>query len=252
MSIRIKEHLSIENRIKKAANDNKFVIHYQPIYEMGIGRIVGAEALLRWHPSDILNIPVEQVISIAGDIEVIVPMGEWIFRSACGQAMSWKNAGLPSCISVNFSVHEFKKSDLVAHVKRIVEETGPDPCCVNLEITESVIMHDVDATIAILNKLKDVGIKISVDDFGTGYSSLSHLRRFPFDALKIAQDLIKDMTINSNTTEVVEAIISLAHSLKLKVVAEWVETEEQFRILCEQGWTNSRVFCTVRQFPRPM
>jgi diguanylate cyclase (GGDEF)-like protein/PAS domain S-box-containing protein len=235
MNIHIKERLSIENRIKKALNDKEFVLHYQPRYEMGSSRIVGAEALLRWYPSDILNIPVEQVISIAGEIGAIVPMGEWIFRSACAQAMSWKNAGLPSCISVNLSVHEFKKSELVATVKKIMGEIGLDPCCINLEITESVIMHDVDATNAILKQLKDIGIKISVDDFGTGYSSLSHLRRFPLDALKIAQGLIKDMIINSDTAIVVKAIISLAHSLKLKVVAEGVETEEQFRILSEQG-----------------
>jgi diguanylate cyclase (GGDEF)-like protein/PAS domain S-box-containing protein len=235
MNIHIKDRLSIENRIKKALNDNEFILHYQPRYEISSGRIVGAEALLRWHPSDILDIPVEQVISIAEEIGVNVRMGEWVFRSACGQAMSWKKAGLPSCISVNLSVLEFKKNELVADVKRIVEEIGLDPCCVNLEITESALMHDVDATTAILNKLKAIGIKISVDDFGTGYSSLSHLRRFPIDALNITQDLIKDMTISSDTAEIVKAIISLAHSLKLKVVAEGVETEEQFRILSEQG-----------------
>ena len=142
---------------------------------------------------------------------------------------------MPSCISVNLSVLEFKKNELVADVKRIVGEIGLDPCCVNLEITESALMHDVDVTTAILNKLKAIGIKISVDDFGTGYSSLSHLRRFPIDALKIAQDLIKDMPKSSDTAEIVKAIIALAHSLKLKVVAEGVETEEQFRMLSEQG-----------------
>ncbi len=235
MNIHIKDRLSIENRIKKALNDNEFILHYQPRYEISSGRIVGAEALLRWHPSDILDIPVAQVISIAEEIGVNVPMGEWVFRSACGQAMSWKKAGLSSCVSVNLSVLEFKQNELVSDVKRIVGEIGLDPCCVNLEITENALMHDVDATTAILNKLKAIGIKISVDNFGTGYSSLSHLRRFPIDALNIAQDLIKDMTISSDTAEIVKAIIALAHSLKLKVVAEGVETEEQFRMLSEQG-----------------
>jgi diguanylate cyclase (GGDEF)-like protein/PAS domain S-box-containing protein len=235
MNIHIKERLSIENRIKTALSDNEFVLYYQPKYEIGSGRIIGAEALLRWHPADILNIPVEQVISIAGEIGVIVPLGEWIFRSACGQAVSWEKVGLPSCISVNLSVHEFRKSEFVADVKKILGEMGLDPCCINFEITESIIMHDVEATYAILKQLKDIGIKISVDDFGTGYSSISHLRRFPLDALKIAQPLIKDLAINTDTAEIVKAIISLSHSLKLKVVAEGVETEEQLSMLSEQG-----------------
>jgi EAL domain-containing protein (putative c-di-GMP-specific phosphodiesterase class I) len=235
MNIHIKERLTIETRIKKALNDNEFILHYQPRYEMGSCRIVGAEALLRWHPNDILTIPVEQVISIAEEIGIIVPLGEWVFCSAYNQAMSWEMAGLHTCVSVNLSVHEFKKSELVSTIKRITGEMGLDPCCLNLEITERVIMHDVEATSTILKKLKDIGINVSIDDFGTGYSSLSHLRRLPIHALKIAQVLIKDMTINSDTAEIVKAIIALANSLNVKVVAEGVETEEQFRILSKQG-----------------
>ena len=235
MNLHIKERLSIESRIRKAFEDNEFRLHYLPRYEMDSGRIMGVEALLRWNPPDIFGIPVEQVIAIAGDIGVMAPLGEWILQTTCRQAANWKKAGLCACISVNLSVYEFKQSELVAHIRNLKGQAECAPCCLDLEITESVIMQDVEATTLILKELKDLGIHISIDDFGSGFSSLLFLRQFPIDSLKIAQVLIKNLTTDDDSAAVVRAIIALAHSLNLRVIAEGVESEEQYRFLSEQG-----------------
>jgi diguanylate cyclase (GGDEF)-like protein/PAS domain S-box-containing protein len=249
MNDHIKERLAVETRIRTAFNDGEFVLHYQPRYNISSGRIAGVEALLRWHPEDILKIPVEQVISMAGEMGIIDQLGGWVLLTACRQAAHWKKAGLPSCISVNLSVYEFRNSDLSANIIRITGECGLDPCCITIEITESVMMQDLDATAAVLNSLKDIGVKVSVDDFGTGFSSLSHLKRFPIDSFKIAQVLIRDMTANCENSEIINAIIALAHSLKLKVVAEGVETEEQLRSLREQGCDEFQGFFYSKAIP---
>lgn len=249
MNIHNKERLIIENRIKLALKDGEFIVHYQPRYEMSTGRIVGVEALLRWQPEDIFTLPVEQIISIAEEIGVIVPLEERVLRIACAQARNWKNLGLPSFVSVNLSVYDLKKSDLIPSLNRLLGDTVILPCCLDLEITESVIMQDVEATMTILKKLKDIGVTISVDDFGTGYSSLSYLRRFPIDSLKIAESLIRDMMVNSDNVAVVNAIIALAHTLKLRVIAEGVETEEQFHILKDLGCDEFQGFLYSRAIP---
>ena len=249
MNDHIKERLAMETRIRMALNDGEFILHYQPRYNMSKSRIAGVEALLRWHPEDILKIPVEQVISMACEMGIIVQLGEWVLKTACKQAAEWKKAGLPSCISVNLSGCEFRNSDLAANIRRITGECELDPSCLTIEITESSLMQDLDATASILNSLKDIGVKISVDDFGTGFSSLSHLKRFPIDSFKIAIVLIRDMTTNSDDSEIVNAIIALAHSLKLTVIAEGVETEDQFRILREQGCNEFQGFYYSQAIP---
>ena len=249
MNDHIKERLAVKTRLRTALNDGEFVLHYQPRYNMSSGRISGVEALLRWYPEDILKIPVEQVISMAGEMGIIDQLGEWVLLTACRQAAHWNKAGLPSCISVNLSVYEFRNSELAENIMRITGECGLDPCRITIEITESVLMQDLDATAAILNSLKDIGVKVSVDDFGTGFSSLSHLKRFPIDSFKIAQVLIRDMTANCDNSEIINAIITLAHSLKLKVVAEGVETEAQLRSLREQGCDEFQGFFYSKAIP---
>jgi diguanylate cyclase (GGDEF)-like protein/PAS domain S-box-containing protein len=249
MNLHFAERLAAENSIKKALKDREFELHYLPRYEMNSGRILGVEALLRWNPHDIITLPVERVISIAGEIGVIAPLGEWVLQAACRQMLEWHKAGLNTCVSANLSVYEFRKSELIADVRKLLGETGIDPSCLGLEITESIIMQDVESTTAILKDLKDLGVKISIDDFGTGYSSLSFLRRFPIDSLKIAQDLIKNMTVNQDDADVVSAIIALAHSLKLRVVAEGVENEEQLRILRELGCEEFQGYIYGRAMP---
>src|ERR1700690_2699892 len=235
MNQHIKERLSVENRIRKALEDNEFRLKYLPRYEMKSGRILGVEALLRWNPHDIFNVPVEQVIAIAGDMGIIASLGHWILQTACSQAAEWQKEDLCPCISVNISIHEFRNNDLAAKIRKLTNDTGLKPCCLDLEITESIIMQDVGTTTSILNSLKELGVRISIDDFGTGYSSLSLLRRLPIDFLKIAQVLTRDLAIDSDSAAVVKAIISIAHSLDLKAVGEGVETEEQYRFLSDHG-----------------
>ena len=235
MNLHIKERLSVENRIRKALEDKEFRLKYLPRYEMKSGRIVGVEALLRWNPNDIFNVPVEQVIAIAGDMGVIASLGHWILQTACSQAAEWQKDDLCPYISVNISIHEFRNNDLAAKIRKLTNDTGLKPCCLELEITESIIMQDVGTTTSILKSLKELGVRISIDDFGTGYSSLSLLRRLPIDFLKIAQVLTRNLATDSDSAAVVKAIIAIAHSLDIKAVGEGVETEEQYRFLSDHG-----------------
>ena len=235
MNLHIKERLSVENRIRKALEDKEFRLKYLPRYEMKSGRILGVEALLRWNPHDIFNVPVEQVIAIAGDMGVIASLGHWILQTACSQAAEWQKDDLCQYISVNISIHEFRNNDLAAKIRKLTNDTGLKPCCLELEITESIIMQDVGTTTSILKSLKELGVRISIDDFGTGNSSLSLLRSLPIDFLKIAQVLTRNLTTDSDSAAVVKAIIAIAHSLDLKAVGEGVETEEQYRFLSDHG-----------------
>ncbi|HMK57276.1 MAG TPA: EAL domain-containing protein [Dissulfurispiraceae bacterium] len=235
MNLHIKERLSIEGKIRKALEEKEFVLNYLPRYDMHSGRILGAEALLRWTPQDLLNLPVEQVISIAGEIGISGKLGDWVLGTACSQAAEWSREDPSSCVSVNLSIHEFKSSGLISKIKKLTEDLGLKPCCLELEITETTIMQDVAATAVILKNLKDLGMKLSIDDFGMGYSSLSSLRRFPLDSLKIAQALTKDLPGSQDSAAIVKAIIGLARAMSLKIIAEGVENEEQYRFLKENG-----------------
>jgi len=175
------------------------------------------------------------VIAIAGDMGVIASLGHWILQTACSQAAEWQKDDLCQYISVNISIHEFRNNDLAAKIRKLTNDTGLKPCCLELEITESIIMQDVGTTTSILKSLKELGVRISIDDFGTGNSSLSLLRSLPIDFLKIAQVLTRNLTTDSDSAAVVKAIIAIAHSLDLKAVGEGVETEEQYRFLSDHG-----------------
>jgi EAL domain-containing protein (putative c-di-GMP-specific phosphodiesterase class I) len=220
-----------------------------PRYEFSSGQIYGVEALLRWNPTDILNIPVEQVIAIAGDIRIISRLREWILRTACNQAAEWQRKSLKCCVSVNVSLHEFRNTDLILEIRNLIEETGLEPCHLDLEITESVIMQDVDAAAGILKNLQRLGVGIAIDDFGIGYSSINFLRRFPIKQLKIAQVLMKDVTNDADSAAVINAVIALAHSLNIKAVGEGVETEEQYRFLQEHGCDEFQGFLYGKPMP---
>ena len=235
MNLHIAERLAVENSIKKVLEDNSFELHYLPRYEMSSGGTTGVEALLRWHPKNAITIPVERVISIAGDIGIIALLGDWVLKTACDQAKKWIKAGLRTCLSVNLSIYEFRRPGLIDDIRKLIDENGIGPGSLGVEIAESIIMQDVEASASILNSLKNAGVDILVDDFGTGYSSLSSLRRFPIDALKIAQSLTSSMTGNRDCAEVIKAIIALAHSMNLRVVAEGVENNEQLSSLREMG-----------------
>jgi diguanylate cyclase (GGDEF)-like protein len=247
MNINTVRRLMLENSLRRALQRKEFVVHYQPQADMRSGAVVGVEALVRWQVPDYGLVPPAEFIPIAEETGLIVPIGEWVLRTACVQAMTWQKAGLPALtVAVNLSVRQFQQQDLVERIALVLRETGLPATQLELEITESYAMQNADYTIAVLRELKKRGIKISIDDFGTGYSSLSYLKQFPIDSLKIDRSFVKDLATDANDAAIAAAIIVLAHSLKLQVVAEGVETQAELDILqrhaCDkmQGYLFSR------------
>ncbi|CAN5223417.1 hypothetical protein BH10PSE7_BH10PSE7_05090 [soil metagenome] len=232
MNLRAVERQSIEEGLRRALERQEFALHYQPKIDLRTGVISGAEALIRWtHPTRGLVSPA-QFIAIAEDCGLILPIGAWVLREACTQAKAWVDAGFPMTkIAVNVSAMEFRNEDYLSDVSEILEETGFDPGSLELELTESVLMRRAESTAALLQALREKGIKVAIDDFGTGYSSLSYLRKFPVDALKIDQSFIRQISTAGDDTTLVVAMIGIARSLKLRVIAEGVETLEEFMFL---------------------
>lgn len=222
--------LSMESGLRRALERDEFVLYYQPQVYIGSGQIFGVEALLRWKHPDKGLIPPAEFIPLLEETGLIVPVGEWIIRAVATQLKAWQFAQLPPLrVAINLSAVQFAQSNLDQTISRILNEVELDCSsgCLELELTESLLMHDVESAITTLNTLHQMGIQISIDDFGTGYSSLSHLKRFPIDTLKIDQSFVKNLASHADDTAIVSAIIALGHSLKLKVIAEGVETEEQ-------------------------
>jgi len=232
MNVRAVERQSIEEGLRRALERQEFVVHYQPKINLKTGKITGAEALLRWtHPTRGPVSPV-QFIPVAEDCGLILPIGNWILREACQQARAWVDAGLPlGTMAVNISGIQLRDENFLEAIFAILQDTGLDPRFLELELTESVLMKHAESTASILRTLRAKGIQIAVDDFGTGYSSLSYLRRFPMDALKIDQSFIRQITTVPDETIIVAAVIGMGRSLKLRVVAEGVETQEQLAFL---------------------
>jgi diguanylate cyclase (GGDEF)-like protein len=222
--------LRLESDLRQAFEKREFETHYQPKVDMNSGKIVGMEALIRWRHADLGMIPPTDFIPIAEESGLIFDIGEWVLRSACTQTRLWHEAGFPLSIAVNVSAAQFDET-LADTIRKIIRETGLDSRFLNLEMTESSIMKNTEFAIRTLNDLKQLGIKISVDDFGTGYSSLGYLKSLPIDVLKIDKSFVKDVTIDPDDASLVMAIIALAHNLRLAVVAEGVETDEQLRFL---------------------
>ncbi len=238
MNERVNERLALENALRRALERHELLLHYQQKVNLRTGAIVGAEALVRWmHPEWGLVRPA-RFIPLAEETGLIVNIGEWVLREACRQARAWLDSGLsPGVVSVNLSVRQFRQEGLVRGVHRILEETRLEPQQLEMELTESMVMHNVDAAIAVLQGLKQLGVALSVDDFGTGYSSLSYLKDLPIDALKIDRSFVRDIGSGAEAEDGVlaQAIISLGHALHLKVVAEGVETDAQVRFLRRHG-----------------
>lgn len=237
---RAREHQSIESGIRLALDRKEFVLHYQPKFNLKTGQIVGAEALIRWFKPGHGWVYPSEFIPVAEDCGLIVPLSKWVLREACRQTGAWQAAGLPPIrVSVNISAIDFRQKGFLDGVCSVLQETGVNPYLLELEITEGVLMQNANATIQILHALKDLGIRLAIDDFGTGYSSLSYLRRFPIDVLKIDQSFVRDLNTDSNDAALVSAIISLGKSLKLNIIAEGIETQEQLDFLrahhCEEG-----------------
>jgi diguanylate cyclase (GGDEF)-like protein/PAS domain S-box-containing protein len=244
---KIHNRLIIETQLRYALERNELVLYYQPQVELATGRIVGAEVLLRWqHPEKGLVLPYA-FIPLAEETGLIVQIGEWVFYKTCLQQQYWHQRGVPMRrLSVNLSSRQFKHDDLMKMVVNILEKTAIDPSLLALEITESLLIQDIDLTTKILYQLKDIGIQLAIDDFGTGYSSLSYLKRFPVDKLKIDQSFVRDIPKNEDDMHITKAIIALAHSLRMTVIAEGVETLSQQAFLkaskCDeiQGYLISR------------
>lgn len=241
------EHLTLEHNLRKALMQEEFVVFYQPQVNMETGKMSGTEALVRWIHPELGMISPGQFIPIAEENGLIIPIGEWVLRTSCKQMVQWHNElGTNITISVNLSARQFLQQDIVEKVRSILEETGLHASHLELEITESLGMKNPELTLRTLKELKDMGIHISIDDFGTGYSSLSYLKKFPIDTLKIDRSFVLDIQTDPNDAAIVLAIIALAHSMHLKVIAEGVEKEEQAAFLrhhhCEemQGYLYSR------------
>ena len=240
MNVRAVERHVVESHLRHALERQEFVLHYQPKVNLATGAITGAEALLRWmHPEWGMVLP-ERFVPVAEDCGLIVPIGRWVLREACAQARRWEDAGLkPASIAVNISALEFRRGDFVEGVRAILHETGLAPCCLQLEITESVLMHNAETSTAILQQLKDMGVQLAVDDFGTGYSSLSYLHLFPIDVLKIDGSFVHDIDSANGNGIIVSAVIAMGTSLKQRVIAEGVEKQGQLAFLkaqhCEEG-----------------
>jgi diguanylate cyclase (GGDEF)-like protein len=232
MNARALERMELKNLMHKALERQEFLLHYQPQVDGGTGRIVGMEALVRWQlPGRGLVSPAE-FIPIAEQTGLIVPIGEWVLRTACAQNVAWQRSDLrPVRIAVNLSALQLKEQNLAGKVDGILKETGMEPGWLELEITESTIMHDIERAVSTLCDLHNLGVKITVDDFGTGYSSLYYLKKFALYALKIDRSFVNEITHNQDDAAIATAIVAMAHSLKLKVVAEGVETEEQLEML---------------------
>jgi diguanylate cyclase (GGDEF)-like protein/PAS domain S-box-containing protein len=224
MNVKAVEHLSFKTGLRRALDRGEFELHYQPQINLTTGAVIGAEALLRWNHPELGQVSPARFIPVAEDSGLIVPIGEWVLHEACRQGVAWKQAGLPPLVmAVNLSAVEFKRGDVEQKVIHALQDSGLDPHCLELELTESILIHNTEQVLVTVQRLKLLGVKLSIDDFGTGYSSLSYLKRFDVDKLKIDQSFIRDLASDPDDTAIVRAIIQMAHSLNLRTLAEGVE-----------------------------
>jgi EAL domain-containing protein (putative c-di-GMP-specific phosphodiesterase class I) len=244
------ERLSLETRLRKALHENQLVLRYQPQINLLTGRIIGAEALVRWNDPERGMIEPDGFIPVAEETRLIVPLGEWVLRTACKQAKEWHNGGATTMrIAVNLSARQFQQADLVQMVRRALDDVKLDPSALELEITETTAMQNGEVTVEVLRALRDIGVGISIDDFGTGYSSLNYLKRFPINAVKIDRAFVRDLGSSDGDAAIVSAVIGIARSLRLRVVAEGVETAEQFAFLRAKECDEAQGFYFSRPIP---
>ena len=226
--VNARSRIELEAKLRRAFEREEFTLHYQPQIDIATGTIAGMEALLRWQQSDGKLIPPSSFISVLEESGLIIPVGEWILQNACTQYVSWLRQGMARInLSVNISAQQFKSGKLPATVVRILDEVGMDPACLCIELTESIVMEEIEETIRTLKTLRDLGISLSIDDFGTGYSSLNYLSSMPISELKIDRSFIATIPHDQNNAVIVNTIISMAHCMNIRVVAEGVETLEQ-------------------------
>ena len=241
--------MNLERRLRRALRDNEFLLHYQPQVDIVSGQIVGTEALVRWRDPEVGLVLPSLFIPVAEESGLIGPLSEWVLREACRQNKAWQDEGLPPArVSVNLSARVFQQRDIAKLVMQVLAETGLEPQYLELELTESTIMRNAEEAVLMLNELHALGIGLAIDDFGTGYSSLSYLKRFPVDRLKIDRSFVSDIGVSGDDETITSAIIALAHSLKLQVIAEGVETSAQLDFLKERACDEMQGF----YFAKPM
>lgn len=244
------ERLQTESRLRRALERNEFRLYYQPKVDLQSGELCGFEALLRWCPDGGAPVSPLKFIPILEETGLIVPVGEWVLRTACLQAKVWQNMHYKHVrMAVNLSARQFRDQNLTELVDRILQETGLEAKWLELEITESMLMENTDRNFDVLRALNERGVGLSIDDFGTGYSSLAYLKRMPIDTLKIDRSFVKDITDDSDDAAVVQAIIAMAHNLRLRVVAEGTETAEQVKFLRTQGCDETQGFYFSKPLP---
>jgi diguanylate cyclase (GGDEF)-like protein/PAS domain S-box-containing protein len=250
MNVRAVERQSIEGDLRCALEQDEFVVHYQPKIHLKTGAITGVEALVRWqHPKRGLVGPL-QFISIAEDCGLMLPIGKWVLRESCRQAKAWQDAGLPPIeMAVNVSSVEFRNDEFLESICTILKETGLAPSCLELELTESVLMQHAEFSVPVLQKLKAMGVRLAIDDFGTGYSSLSYLRQFPIDTLKVDQSFIHEINAETDEATIISAVINMGCRMKHRVIAEGVETAEQLAFLRAHGCDEGQGYYFARPMP---
>ncbi|EGF31041.1 EAL/GGDEF/PAS/PAC-domain containing protein [Oxalobacteraceae bacterium IMCC9480] len=247
MNTRVVERIVLEHSLRSALKSSEFILEYQPQIHIASNRLIGAEALIRWRHPTLGRMMPDRFITVAEECGLIVPIGDWALRQACLQARAWQDQGLELVMAVNLSVAQFHQQNLVRSVTDALQAARLEPQWLQLEITESIMMEEAKGAIDMLRSLRDLGIRLAIDDFGTGFSSLSYLKRIPIDKLKIDQSFVRDITLDPEDAAIINAIIVMAKSLNLTVIAEGVETLEQFRFLeahgCDeyQGFLASKV-----------
>jgi diguanylate cyclase (GGDEF)-like protein len=236
MNLRVHERFMLESSLRQAMADNVLTLAYQPQIDILSGQVIGVEALLRWKHAELGMIPPAKFIPIAEESGLIITLGEWVLRTACTQAKAWQDLGIPAMtVAVNLSARQVKQNNLPHLVKTILAETGLAAKYLELELTESLAFENAEKLVLVLTQLKALGLQITIDDFGTGYSSLSYLKHLPLDRLKIDISFVHDIVFDKGDEAIAKIIILLGHSLRLKVIAEGVETNEQLNILLSQG-----------------
>ena len=250
MNSRAVQRMLVENSLRRALKNDEFELHYQPKIDIASGQMSSAEVLIRWRDPHLGMVYPGQFVPIAEECGLIVPIGRWVLREACRQVKAWLVAGMAAVpVSVNISAVEFRHAGFLAGVAAILEETDLDAAYLELELTESMLMHEAESSALVLEKLKAMGVHLAIDDFGTGYSSLSYLNRFPIDTLKIDQSFVRDMAANNDNAAIISAVIGLGRNLNQRVVAEGVETGEQLAFLRHQNCDEGQGFLFSHPLP---
>ena len=244
------EQITMHAGLWRALEAEQFVLYFQPQFDIPSGRLIGAEALIRWNHPDLGLVSPARFIPVAEETGLVVQIGDWVLREACREAVKWRDAGRAGVVvAVNLSAVQFKRGDIEQSIARALNESGLDPAQLELELTESILIRDSENVLSSVRRLKQMGIKLSIDDFGTGYSSLSYLKRFEVDKLKIDQTFVRDLVDNPEDAAIVCAIVQMAHSLGLRTIAEGVESQPVLEILRGYGCDEVQGFHCGRPTP---